>query len=56
VIFDELTTLSARTRTMLILSVKTTGETPRIHMTGIYHDDWVRTAAGWRLKRRVLTS
>ena len=56
VIFDELTTSSARTRTLLILSVKTTGEPPHVRMTGIYHDDWLRTADGWRLKRRVLTS
>ena len=56
VLFDELTDSSARTRTLLILTVKTAGEAPQVRMTGVYHDSWVRTDAGWRLKLRVLTS
>jgi hypothetical protein len=56
VLFEKLTADTARTRTLLILSVKTTGERPRIQMTGIYHDDWLRAGAGWRLQRRVLTA
>ena len=59
-IFDELTGDAARTRTMVILTGHDMSgdydpaKTARITITGIYHDDWVKTPAGWRIKKRVL--
>jgi hypothetical protein len=45
----------ARTRTMVLVTQLAPGDpTPRITITGTYEDLWVRTAAGWRIKRRTL--
>lgn len=55
VIFDELGVESARTRSMLMLTVQRPGEAPRVYQTGVYQDHWVMTADGWRIKYRRLT-
>ena len=53
-VFDALTTESAETRTMVLLTHQRTGESaPRLTLTGVYHDRWLKTAAGWRLARRI---
>ena len=54
IIFDELTADSARVRAMLIITVQVPGEQPRLYMTGVYEDQWVKTPEGWRIKYRVL--
>lgn len=54
VIFDELTADSARVRTMLILTIQLPSEAPRLYLTGVYEDEWVKTPQGWRIKYRVL--
>ncbi len=53
--FDELTSDSARTRVMLILTVQGADESSaRIPTTGVYHDRWTKTREGWRLAYRAL--
>ncbi|HUV44579.1 MAG TPA: nuclear transport factor 2 family protein [Dehalococcoidales bacterium] len=53
-IFDELTADSASVRTMLVLTIQVPTEAPRLYMTGVYQDQWVKTPQGWRIKYRVL--
>ena len=53
-IFDELTADSASVRTILVLTVQVPTEAPRLYMTGVYQDQWVKTPQGWRIKYRVL--
>ena len=54
-VFDELTPTSARTRTILASTVLRAGEsTPVVRSTGVYTDEWAKTAAGWRLRQRSL--
>ena len=51
-LFDELGEDQARTRTMLLTSrVGPDGEPPG---SGIYYDEWRRTAEGWRFAKRTL--
>ena len=55
ILFDELTSDTARTRVMLILTVQSTGErTARVLTTGVYYDQWRNTPEGWRLVYRAL--
>jgi hypothetical protein len=54
IFFDELTTDSAKVRTMLIITTHAPGKNPQIFMTGTYEDLWVKTPDGWRIKNRVL--
>lgn len=54
IIFDEITPDMARVRVMLIITVQVPGEQPLLHMTGIYHDQWVKTTDGWKIKYRGL--
>lgn len=55
ILFDELTSDTARTRVMLVLTVQSAGErTARVLTTGIYHDQWRKTPKGWRLEYRAL--
>jgi hypothetical protein len=54
VIFDELTADTAKVRCMLIITVNVPNEPPRLYMTGIYEDRWVKAPEGWRIKYRVL--
>jgi len=44
-----------RAEVMLILTVVLDGA-PSIGRTGVYHDEWRRTAEGWRLQHRLLTA
>lgn len=54
-VFDALSTTSARTRTMVLVSHQgVTDETPVPVLSGVYHDLWVKTPDGWRLKHRLL--
>ena len=51
-LFDELGEDQARTRTMLLTSrVGPDGEPPG---SGVYYDEWRRTAEGWRFAKRTL--
>ena len=57
--FDELTPDAARTRTMVIITGHDMSgydgtKGAQVTITGIYHDDWVKTADGWHMKKRVL--
>lgn len=54
IIFDEVNPDTARVRVMLIITVQVPGEQPQLYMTGIYHDQWVKTTDGWRIKYRAL--
>jgi len=53
-IIDELTADSARGRTMVIITIQIPEEAPRLYLTGVYEDQWVKTPQGWRIKYRVL--
>jgi hypothetical protein len=58
-IFDALAADSANTRTMVIITghdMSGAGDAQgaQVSLTGIYHDDWVKTSDGWRMKKRVL--
>ena len=51
-LFEELDGDRARTRTMLLTSrVGPEGEPPS---SGVYYDEWRRTAEGWRFAKRTL--
>ena len=51
-LFDELGEDQARTRTMLLTSrVGPDGEPPG---SGVYYDEWRRSAEGWRFAKRTL--
>ena len=53
--FKELTPESARTSTMLLTTAQHPGEaSPRVKMTGVYHDHWRKTTYGWRIAHRTL--
>ena len=53
-VFDALTADTAETRTIVLVTHQRTGESaPRPKLTGVYHDRWLKTAAGWRLARRT---
>src|SRR5262245_5810984 len=54
ILFDELTANSARTRTMVLVTHQDRTEAaPRPIASGVYHDRWRKTKAGWRLARRA---
>ncbi len=54
ILFDELTRDSARTRTMVLVThQERAGSAPRPTASGVYHDQWRRTEAGWRLAHRA---
>lgn len=53
-LFDELTTDTARTRTMLLLTRQGAPDAaPALQLTGVYYDTWRRTSEGWRLVHRA---
>ena len=57
--FDKLTSESAQTRTMAVITVHDMSEAnstkgARVLLTGVYHDDWVKASDGWYFKKRVL--
>ncbi len=54
VLFDELTTQAARTRTMVLVTHQgVTEAAPRPTASGVYHDQWRKTHEGWRLAHRA---
>ena len=54
-LFDELTSDAARTRTMVLLTHQGITEVaPRPTLSGVYHDQWRKTPEGWRLAHRIL--
>ena len=53
-IFDELTSGSARTRTMLLVTHQGLDEPlPRPTLSGVYYDRWQKTSGGWRIAHRA---
>jgi hypothetical protein len=55
ILFDELTSELARTRTMVLVTHQNASEAaPRPTATGVYHDQWHKTSEGWRLVHRIL--
>jgi uncharacterized protein (TIGR02246 family) len=55
VLFDELTSESARTRTMVLVTHQgVTEAAPRPTASGVYHDQWRKTHEGWRFAHRIL--
>jgi uncharacterized protein (TIGR02246 family) len=54
VLFDELTSEAARTRTMVLVTHQgVTEAAPRPTVSGVYHDQWCKTHEGWRLAHRA---
>ena len=54
-VFEELGPDAARTRTMLLGTRLYPGDSaPRVSGTGVYRDEWRKTAEGWRFARRIL--
>jgi len=54
ILFDELSSDSARTRTMVLVTHQgVTEAAPRPTDSGVYHDRWRRTPEGWRLVHRA---
>jgi SnoaL-like protein len=54
ILFDALTTDAASTRTMvLVIHQEVSGAGPRPTVSGVYHDEWRKTPAGWRLAHRA---
>lgn len=54
IVFDELTSDSARTRTMVLVTHQDITEAaPRPTDSGVYHDQWRKTHEGWRLAHRA---
>jgi uncharacterized protein (TIGR02246 family) len=54
-VFDELTSTSARTQTMVLVTHQNaTDPAPRPTLSGVYTDHWRKTSNGWRLTRRSL--
>jgi hypothetical protein len=53
-LFDEVTTNTARTRTMLLLTRQGAPDSaPLLQLTGVYYDTWRKTGEGWRLVHRA---
>ena len=54
ILFDELSSDSARTRTMVLVTHQGVAESaPRATDSGVYHDQWRKTPEGWRLAHRA---
>ena len=54
ILFDELTSDSALTRTMVLVTHQDVTEAaPRPTHSGVYHDQWRKTDEGWRLAHRA---
>jgi len=52
--FDELSSDSARTRTMVLVTHQgATEPAPRPTASGVYYDRWRKTSEGWRLAHRA---
>ena len=54
-VFDHLDAHSARTRTMVLVAHQgVEDDAPVPILQGVYHDEWRRTAKGWRMRHRVV--
>lgn len=54
ILFDELTSDSALTRTMVLVTHQGVAEAaPRPIVSGVYHDQWRKTHTRWRLAHRA---
>jgi uncharacterized protein (TIGR02246 family) len=54
-LFDELTSDAARTRTMfLAMRQDVTEAAPHPTESGVYHDQWRKTHEGWRFVHRIV--
>jgi ketosteroid isomerase-like protein len=54
VLFDELTSDSATSRTMVLVTHQGIADpAPRPTVSGVYHDRWRRTQTGWQLAHRA---
>jgi ketosteroid isomerase-like protein len=54
ILFDELTSDSALTRTMVLVTHQGVAEAaPHPTISGVYHDQWRKTHTGWRLAHRA---
>jgi len=53
IVFDELSSDSARTRTMVLVTHQGVEAAPRPTNSGVYHDRWRKTPGGWRLAHRA---
>src|SRR5437870_11132665 len=54
ILFDELSSDSARTRTMVLVTHQgATEPAPRPTASGVYYDRWRKTSEGWRLAQRA---
>ena len=54
-LFDVLTPDQAQTRTMVLITHQSaTDPTPRPVLSGVYHDRWQKTQAGWQIAQRTL--
>jgi len=54
ILFEALTLEAARTRTMLLVTRQgPTDAAPHLVRSGVYHDQWRKTQAGWRLVQRT---
>ena len=52
--FDTLTRAQAHVRVMVLVTRQdASGAPPSVNLTGVYHDVWRKTVAGWRLARRA---
>jgi uncharacterized protein (TIGR02246 family) len=55
ILFDTLTSTSATTRTMVLVTHQgATEAAPRPTASGVYHDQWRKTPEGWRFAHRRL--
>jgi ketosteroid isomerase-like protein len=53
-LFEELTSASAKSRTMVLVTHQRLDEAlPRLELTGVYRDLWIKTAQGWRFAHRA---
>jgi hypothetical protein len=54
ILFEAIEPQTARTRTMMLVTRQAPGPTaPDVRLTGVYHDEWRKTPAGWRLACRT---
>ena len=54
-IFLELTATTARTRNMILVTHQGPEDaSPRVNASGVYHDTWQKTPAGWLIRTRTL--
>jgi uncharacterized protein (TIGR02246 family) len=53
-LFEELTSDSAKSRTMVLAThQRLDAALPRLDLTGVYRDLWIKTTQGWRFAHRA---